>query len=340
MKPYTYALLAAAAACGLAAAETAYTTPVGYVTTSLPAGQFTFCGLTVHSPTIAAGVIASADSTSVTPAGTWNFTTLLTTGKTYILELPDGTIQEVSTWTATKLNTPENISSFITNNVTTFKLRECATVSSVFGLANSVGLKSSADGDATTVDNVIVYPTPGSSVNIYYFDANQNGVRDSGDGDGWYTAGGTAADDFLIPYPDGFLVQRVAGAAKSLIVSGEVKTTPTKSALGGGFNFLSSVAPVGLTLLQSGLQNYISTSADGNSLIVDNLIIDVAGTQTNVYYFDANQNGIRDEGDGDGWYTAGGTSADAFTIEGGFYMSNLGASKPYVISVPSSYSNL
>ncbi len=336
-----YSLILAAASCGLAiGAETAYTTPVGYVSTVMAPGQFTFGGLTVHQPSVAAGVLASSTSGSVTAAGSLNFTTLLTAGSIYILELPDGTIQEISSWSGATLNTPDNVSSFVTNNVTTFKLRPCATVATVFGLSNSSGLTSSATGDPTTVDNVIVYTAPGVSVNIYYFDANSNGIRDLVDGDGWYTAGGDVADNQTIPYPDGFLVQRVAGVSKTLTVSGEVKTEATKSMLGAGFNFLSSVAPAGLTLLQSGLQNFISTSATGDPLTVDNVVLDVAGTQTNTYFFDANQNGTIDAIDGDGWYTAGGDLADAFVLSPGFYISNLGAAKPYKISVPQSYDNL
>ena len=187
---------------------------------------------------------------------------------------------------------------------------------------------------------MIVYTAPGASVNIYYFDANGNGTRDEADFDGWYTAGGDVADNQVIPYADGFLVQRVAGDPKTLVVTGEVKKEPTKSVLGSGFNFLSSVAPAGLTLLESGLHQSISTSADGDSTTVDNVVLDVAGIQTNAYFFDLNQNGVIDEADGDAWYTAGGDPANSFTLEGGFYIINVGSAKPYKISVPTSYSNL
>jgi hypothetical protein len=336
----SYSLIAAAMACGFANGQTtAYTTPVGYASTVLTAGQFTFCGLTLQNSATSAGLLTGSTSNTVS-ASSINFTTSLTPNTVYILELPDGTVQEISSWSGSTLNTPEDISAFVTNGVTTFKLRSSATVSSIFGLDNSVGLTSSADGDPSTVDNIIVFTAPGVSVNIYYFDANSNGIRDLADGDGWYTAGGDAADNLTIPYPDGFLVQRVAGTSKTLVVSGEVKTTPTKSALGAGFNFLSSVAPAGLTLLGSGLQNYISTSADGDPSLVDNVILGVAGVQTNTYFFDANSNGTVNVEDGDGWYTAGGEAADAFSLDGGFYIQNLGAAKPYKISVPANYNSL
>ena len=56
MKPYTYAFLAAAAACGMAySAETAYTTPVGYATQALNANSFNLVGMTLQNSPVAAG---------------------------------------------------------------------------------------------------------------------------------------------------------------------------------------------------------------------------------------------------------------------------------------------
>ena len=343
MKTYYSILLAAFAASGLAhGAATAYTTPVGYVSTVMAPGQFTYVGITLQKPVLAAGVLSGSTSGSVTAGGTTppDFGTLLSSGSTYILELPDGTIQEVISWSGSTLNTPDDISSLVTNNVTTYKVRLCDTVSSVFGSANSSGLKSSTDGVAATVDNVIVYTSPGASVNIYFYDANDNGLRDEVDGDGWYTADGLIADNQTIPYPDAVIVQRVAGVAKTLTVTGEVKIAPTKSILGSGYNFLSSIAPVGMTLKTSGISGYISTSADGIAATVDNLVLDVAGTSTTTYFYDANQNSIVDVADGDGWYTADGIPADDFVLAGAFYINNIGSSKPYKISIPGFYSNL
>lgn len=337
----TYSLLAAAFACGFASAQTtAYTTPVGYVNTNLKAGQYSFLGLTLVKPTLAAGVVASATATSVTVAAGVDFTTLLTAGSTYILELPDGTVQEITSWSGSTLTTPENVSGFITPNVTTYKIRLCDTVSTVFGNANSVGLKASNDGDPTTADNLYVFSAPGVSTSVYYFDLDGDGIRDTEDGDGWYTGGGDPADNLVIPYPDAVIVQRLAGTDKTITISGELKTTPTKSVIGSGYNFLSSVAPVGLTLSTSGLSSYVTSSADGDPATCDNLIIDVSGVQTTVYFFDLNQNGTVDVADGDGWYTGGGDPADSYPLEGGFYIVNIGAAKAYKLNVPASYSGL
>ena len=324
----TYSLLAAALACGFASAQTtAYTTPVGYVTETLRPNRYNLIGLNLHGSTVAAGVLTGETSSSVT-ASAVNFTTLLTAGKTYILELPDGTVQEVTSWSGSTLTTPEDISGVVTPNTTTFKLRQAATITSVFGANNSIGLTPSTDGGVEACDTIVV-STPSGLVTIYYFD-------DGAGTTGWYDAGGSPADNFVLPYPDGFFVQRVGGTDKSLVISGELKTVPTKGALVSGYNYLSSVAPAGtgLTLATSGLKNFITASSDGDPTTVDNVLLaKTDGSYTTCYYFD-------DGAGTTGWYDAGGAVADDFVLTSGFLIYNVGATKPLTVAVPSSYSTL
>ena len=78
--------LALLAPGALFAQTTAKTTPVGYVTTeNLAQDQYNLVGITVHNPTVAAGVLSAESDTAVTTTGV-DFTTLLTSGSTYILE--------------------------------------------------------------------------------------------------------------------------------------------------------------------------------------------------------------------------------------------------------------
>jgi uncharacterized protein (TIGR02597 family) len=80
MKPYTYSLLAAIAATGLAsAADTAYTTPVGYVSLgdttgggnpAIKASTDVAVSIPLQRPTEYAGVVASTTSGSITLGGT------------------------------------------------------------------------------------------------------------------------------------------------------------------------------------------------------------------------------------------------------------------------------
>ena len=67
----------------------------------------------------------------------------------------------------------------------------------------------------------------------------------------------TPAPNVPIIYPDGFLIQKKSSVGASLTVTGQVKTSQTISMLGGGFNLISVVAPVGATLANIGFEDDI-----------------------------------------------------------------------------------
>ena len=324
MKTYlSYSLILAAAASGMASgAETAYTTPVGYVTKVLAPNQFNLMGVTVQQSGIAAGVLdaESASPKSVTD-NEINFTTALTAGKTYILELPNGVIQEITTWSGSVLTTPDDITASVVPGVTTYKLRLAATISDIFGATNSAGLTPSVDGGTTACDTVQLYNGAGFDVVLY--------VNDGAGTQGWFTEGGAPAATKPIVYADGVYVRRTAGAPINLVVSGEIKTKPTSGVLATGFNYLGAVAPVGLTLLNSGLQNFITPSPDGNATTSDSVQIQIAGGAYRVCMYIA----------GAGWFDEGGNPADAAILDSGCLIMNRGAARPYTISVPTSYGN-
>jgi len=100
-----------------AIAEEAYTTPAGFVTHTLKAGQFNLIGLTLHQPVLVSGEFTAVssddngtvgdttDDFSVLTDSDVNFATALTSGTTYILEITEasdtdlnGTIQEITVW--------------------------------------------------------------------------------------------------------------------------------------------------------------------------------------------------------------------------------------------------
>ena len=346
MKPTIQLLALAAAASGMAfgAAVTAYTTPVGYVTETLTPGMYNLAGLTLQQPAVAAGVFTDKATTTLT-VGSIDFTTatgtppkpLLDPLKTYILELPDGTVQELApaSWGQHTLTTPENISDLITVDQPTatppvvgtkFVLRPAATVTDIFGAQNTAGLKSSPDGDYTKSDLILV-PTGGILLGIYFYD-------DGAGGTGWYTDQQGPGGDIVISYPDGFYVQRAPGASDiKLTITGEVKKAPTGTILTAGYNYLGGVAPAGLTLATSGISNYISRSPDGNPALVDNVMLAKTGGYTTCYYFD--------DGAGyTGWYTDEQAPADDLPITSGLLILNKGSAKPLKISVPSFYPSL
>jgi hypothetical protein len=325
MKPYTYALLAVAAACGVASAQTsATTTPVGYVTTTLQPNKYNLMSLTLHNPTLAAGVIASATSNSVTVTGA-NFTSTLTAGKVYILELPNGIIQEINAWTADSLTTSENISSYITGGTTKFKLREAATVSSVFGAQNSAGITSDGDEDPTNNDLLLIPNATGAFDTVYFFQ--------SPDATGWFDLEGNPADNKVLNYADGLFVQRGAGQPINLVVTGEVKTTPTSTAINSGYNFLGQVVPTGISLADSQLSNVVSKATGEDLSQVDFVLKQNAdGSYLTAYYFDSP--------DAQGWFDLEGNQVDGLILDSGFLIQNKGAAKLSTVAVPASYSSL
>jgi hypothetical protein len=325
----SYSLLLAAAACGVAVGQTtAYTTPVGYVTKTLSPNKYNLVSVTLQNPTVSAGVVASATSNSVTVTGA-AYSSLLAAGQTYILELADGTIQEVTAWTDTVLSTPENISSKITPGATAFKLRKAATVSSVFGATNSAGLKADGDEDYSNNDLILIPNAAGAFDTVYYFD-------DGADTHGWFDAEGNIADDRVINYSDGIFVQRDSGSDISLVISGEIKTTPTKSVLASGYNFLGSVSPVGLTLGSSQLSSFltIATNEEEAASIADIVLQQQeSGSYRSAYYFD--------DGAGTaGWFDSEGNTAEDMVLDSGFLIQNKGLAKSFTVAVPAAYSTL
>jgi hypothetical protein len=252
MKPYTYSLLAAALACGMAHGATAYTTPVGYVTETLKGGQYNLFGLTVHSPTVVAGVIDAESSTSVTDTES-NFTTLLTAGSTYVLELDGGVIQEVVSWSGSALTTPADITAYVTPGTTKFKIRKAPTISELFGSTNSAGLQATPDGDFATADVIYVPNGTGGFDQIFYDDSTP----------GWVDLLFNDMADKPVVYTDGILIQR-KGADLNLTFSGEIKTTPTVLVTESQFTYLGNVYPVGSTLGNSGLTSAVQKTPDGD----------------------------------------------------------------------------
>jgi hypothetical protein len=312
----------------LFAQTTAKTTPVGYVTTVLAPNKYNLISVTTHQPTIASGVISAEAADKITTTGV-NFSTLLTEGSVYILELPDGTIQEVSSWTATELNTPQDISGVVTPGVTKYNLRLADTVASVFGATNSAGLTADDDEDYTNNDLVLIPNSVGAFDTVYYFEGDAESA-------GWYDAEGNPANNRLLNYADGFFVQRGAGEDISLVIDGEVKKAPTSGVLASGYNFLGGVAPAGSTLASSNLKDSvtIATNETEAATTADYVLFQLpSGAYRTAYYFD--------DAETAGWFDTEGNPADDAVIENGFLIQNRGVTaKPYKINLPTLYSTL
>ena len=245
-------LLLAGLITGVAFSQTtAYTAPVGYSTTTLVNG-FNVLGLTLQPSAVNSGSLSSVGASSVTVSNA-DFTTALTAGATYILEITsgakNGAIQEVTSWTATTLNTPDNLLTAGVEATASFKLRKAPTLEDVFGTTTSVlnkGGSSSAD--------IVWIPTGPGTYNRYFLNALS----------AWRNAAGGPALNTPIIYTDGILVERKTTNV-DLVTSGEVKTSVTGSVISKGFNLIGTVYPAGVTLQNLGLSNLkkgTSSSAD------------------------------------------------------------------------------
>ncbi len=302
MKPFLpYSILAAAAASGLAFGQ-AYTTPVGYVTHSLPANGATLVGLTVQSPTVIAGVVDSASSSVLSDADV-NFETALgvhgVDSPVHVLELENGVIQEIQSWTSNSITVVDSLEAFVTPNETKYKVRKAVTISDVFGANNSAGLASTSDGEPGTYDEVLVLNAGGTAFeSVFYYD--------DGSFSAWYDSNFNEVADLPLIYTDAFYIRRIAGAPKDLVITGEVKTTPTVLRVIPGNTFVGAVNPAATTLGNSGLSDFLVPD-DGVNVDFDKILIQQSNGSYNTYNY-------YDDGSFQAWYDANFNEAEDVSL--------------------------
>jgi hypothetical protein len=254
MKTTLYSLLAAAA-CGMALGQTAYTSPVGYTTTALAQG-YNAIGLTLQRATLAAGNFETITATTLTDNGV---VFAPVAGKTYVLEIATspatpalvGSIFEIpaanisgSTITVTTLPATDLVALGLTSTAT-YKLRVAPTLEEIFTTTSLAAGGVLQPGLNSGTADVIWIPTGASSYDQYY-------LKSTG---AFFKAGSTtiATPNIPVVYSDGLFVQKKGVTAASLTVSGEVKTVGTNSLAVQGYNLIGIVAPVGMNLFNSGL---------------------------------------------------------------------------------------
>jgi hypothetical protein len=335
MKTLSISLIAVAAACGLASAQTAYTTPVGYTTSTPLASSFNLFGLTVHQPTLAAGTLETVTSTTVTDDQI-NFGSLLVAGNTYILEIDDasssadGGIAEIVSWSGTSLTTtPTNLTLIGASAGVKYKLRKASTIADVFGATNTAGLLA---GTTTTAD-ILWISNGGGTFNRYYYATAQPPFVTAG----WKLIGGgdTNRANTPIVYTDGLLIQRRGLTSLNLVVTGEVKTGKALVAITGAtFNHIGTVYPVGSTLGSSGLTAFVTQGTTSTADIV--WVPD--GASYKRYYFATAQPPFVTAG----WKLIGGgdTNRANDSITSGIIIQRRGGSGNFITTPPSFYSNL
>ncbi len=261
------------------AATVAYTKPAGFVTHTLKAGQFNLVGLTLHSPIAISGSFETVNGTTLTDSNV-DFTSVLTAGKTYILEITEnpadpsmvGTIQEITSWTATTLTTPQDLganglageTASGANNGAKYQLRTAKTLRDIFGANNESGLQEGASG---TADVIWVSNDSANGYDKYYYHPGSTFPETVSEG--WKViGGGDAPDNIPIVYTDSVFVERRGDTDMNLVVTGSVITHAVTVAVPRRYTLVSSIFPVGSTLANSNLEMSMQKGASGTADIL------------------------------------------------------------------------
>jgi hypothetical protein len=243
-----FALVVLAASSSLFAQTPAFSKPSGYVTQTLSQG-FNVFGFGLVPPATTTGSFTSVSSNSVADS-TKDFSALLVAGATYTLEITsgsatlNGTVTEITTFSSGTLNTIDNLSAAGAIVGTTYTLRKAPTLSEVFGTTGSVLAKSNS---ITTAD-VLHVPSGGGQYTRYH-------QRTDGNWRNATTNTITGVNSTPLIYLDGAFLERKSASPVDLVLTGQVKTTPTISSIANGFNLLGTVYPAGATLQTLGLEN-------------------------------------------------------------------------------------
>lgn len=200
------------------------------------------------------------------------------------------------------------------------------TLGEVFGAANTAGL---VGGTAGSSADLIMVPNGTGFVNYFYSTGGAQGV-------GWRLASGGVVDQsgVRVPFGGGLVIQALG--ARSLVLSGQVKTGKTRVTLQTGRNFLANLCPVnaggsspstaGLTLSNSGIQSFLTA---GKVSALADLVLIWNGTGYNQYYYATG--GLV----GTGWRRVGAGSTDQGSVpmpDGAFVIQRRGAPTEVLLS--------
>jgi hypothetical protein len=299
---------------------------VGYRTETLKGnGVFNLFSANLDNPIGAAGTIDVIAGTTLTDNEA-NFTAAFTAGTPLTLKIVEaanasavGLISDVTAFTATTVTTADNLSSVLAAGAK-YQLRATPTVASTFGADNSAGL---AAGTSATADLIWIPTGDGNYSQVF---------RSSGGlvGAGWRRVGGGAVDASNDPISivDGIFVQRKAATDLNVVFTGHVQTTKTRTGVITGYNPVSRVLPVGLTLADSQLQTELTQGTSATADLLWNPKGD--GTYDQFFYSSGGLVGM-------GWRKVGGGAADQATsvLSSGFLVQRKGAATNITIQLPS-----
>jgi len=291
-------------------AQTVSTPIVGFLKTSIPAGQMSMVSFPLLNSQVVSSVLTSKSGNVLNCAGAaFNVSTIsqknYANEPLYYIEIKSGSqaglVLDILSATTTSLTVADASSLTGTES---FSVRKYLTLADVFGAANQAGLKSGpSQGDAD-----IVYLLVGGNWKQFFYYDDQVGF----DPMQWLELGsGSSADASTarIDPDQGILVQRRAGGSPvSTLITGAVKDTPANVPMFNGMQIVTNPWPTAMTLEQLGLRtgNINSGLLQGDSVGQSDVVYRIEGGNWVQYYIYDDQVGF----DPIQWVKLGGGSAD------------------------------
>ena len=234
---------------GSGALSASTTDPVGWVKVDLAVG-FNAIGLNVHNLVTVSGTFES-ETGGVFTDDDYDFGANLTdTDATYLLELNTGASAGVVGEISAISGNTVTLGASVPEGDASYTIRKAMTLNEIFGTGVDAKLKGST---APTAADIVWIPDGTGGYDQYFY----NTV-----GEEFYDAGsifGAPAKPVSVYYPDGMLVQ-IRDTPVTLWIMGEVKKTPTIFPALNGFNLVTVPSPVGQTLAESKLEDYLRAS--------------------------------------------------------------------------------
>ena len=328
---------------GSATAQVVVTTkPVGYETLTVANG-FNYLGLRLHEAPVASGVAGDVEAGGVIQVGV-DVAASLQTSSVYLFEVTSGdaagavvTIELVDVEAGTVIVSDPIGDDFFPGD--TFTIRPTSTLASIFGPQNAAGLDA-GNGGPVGADQVWISNGEGG-FNKYYFD-NFNIRLGSAAWTEVDTGQYVEASFTNIVYTDGIIILGSGTDGNTLTVVGEVKLGNTSYAFGEGFNYISSVTPVGATLATMfGELNEAGLAAGNGGPVGADQVLIPNGSGFDKFYYDA----FNFQSFAPTWSNIDtGLPVDATSISldnaSGLVVLNSGAAKQVVAGVPSIYNSL
>lgn len=238
----------------LAGAQQATTDPVGYITLPVTAGPNTqsLIGPTLVNKVEFSGVVTAASGNTLTVADN-SFTAGQFGTSGFYVEITNGT--NAGVWTditgntANTITTSDNISSLITANATTIKIRKHHTIASLFGENNAAGFQGGTSLEQA--DGLLLLNAATQQTTTIFFSTDDLNP-------GWVDTQGNPAGGTIVAPGSGILVTRRAGTPLNLVQVGHVKTGKTVLPIEKGDNIVTIPLAAGVT--------YANSNLDGSGL--------------------------------------------------------------------------